>query len=108
MAVVVASCAFKILRASRPGRGKPVLIGLLARFSRQNEVLLRKLTNLNQTSVAPNPLVLLFGRCVMYSRRKRGNRHRDQVLYITLAALVRQGLTICCCHGNIVVVLEII
>ena len=73
------SCAFKIHRASGPGRGKPVLISILAcslGFHARTPYYENR-TFLNEASVALNPLVSLFGRFVARGGRKRDNRHRQ-------------------------------
>ena len=70
---VVTSCAFKM---SGPGRGKPVLISILACSLGFHAITFER-HFFNEASVALNPLVSLFGRFVERGGRKRGNRQTD-------------------------------
>ena len=78
MSSVVTYCAFKIRRTSGRGRGKPVLICILAcslafhaiTFERSSYEKNRALKN--EVSVAMNPLVSLFCCLVARSRIKHG------------------------------------
>ena len=80
MPSIVTSCAFKIHRASGHGRGKPVLIGILACSLAFHAITLEhssytKITPFkNEASVAMSPLVSLFCCLVARSRRKRGRQ----------------------------------
>ena len=87
-------------RASGHGRGKPVLICILAcslafhaiTFERSSYPKIAFFKN--ETSVAINSLVSLFCCPVACGGRKCGNRQTDtQIKYRTLAAHVRRGLT---------------
>ena len=71
MLFVVTSCASKVHRASGPGRGKPVLMCILAcslAFHTLERTSYRKI----EASVAMTPLVSLFCCVVASSRRKCG------------------------------------
>ena len=81
MSFIVTSCAFKIHRVSGPGRGKPVLLCILACSLGFHAITLERSTSTkiaifkNQASVEMNLLVSLFCCLVARGGRKHGNRH---------------------------------
>ena len=90
-------CLQEILRASGPGRGRPVLIGILACLFGFHPITLEcstftKLTTCSQRS----PLVSLFCCPVARGGSKRGNRQTDRHIYepstATLAVHAHRGL----------------
>ena len=82
------SCASKVHRASGPGRGKPVLICILAcslgfhAIISEHGTFTKNRHFKNVARVALNPLVSLFYLFVAHGGRKRGgtDRRTDEVL----------------------------
>ena len=100
MPFVVTSCAFKMHRASGPGRGMLVLICILACSLGFHAITSERGTRhfKNEASVALNPLVSLVYLFVARGGKKRGNRRTDgqtdRPSTVTLAAHARRGLII--------------
>ena len=91
MPFIVTSCASKVHRPSVPGRGKPVLICILACSLGFHAITSERGTYenrhfKNKASVALNPLLSLFYQFV------GGNRRTDRPSTVTLAAHARRGL----------------
>ena len=82
MTFVVASCAFKIRRASRPARGKPVLISILLMF--------HALSNTAVSEKTPQ----IFRQDSSFSKEKR-RAALDEILTPTLRWSIIRTIDIC-------------
>ena len=91
-------CAFKIHTASGSGRGKPLLISVLACslgfhvITLERSIFMKIAFFKNRASVALNTLLSLFGRFLARGGRKRGYRHTYEPSTVTLAVHARRGL----------------